>query len=71
MALKGRRPVYFPEYGDHHATPVYDRYQLGPGATVSGPAIVEERESTAVLGPSAVGTVDEFSNLIVRMSHDS
>jgi N-methylhydantoinase A len=50
---------------------VYDRYELGPGATVTGPAIVEERESTAVLGPSAVGTVDEFANLIVRMAHDS
>jgi N-methylhydantoinase A len=70
-ALKGRRSVYFPEYGDYRATPVYDRYQLGSGASVTGPAIVEERESTAVLGPSAVGTVDEFSNLIVRMSHDS
>ena len=55
-ALKGRRPVYFAQYGEYRATPVYDRYQLAPGATVSGPAIVEERESTAVLGPSAVGT---------------
>jgi N-methylhydantoinase A len=69
-ALKGRRPVYFRQYGDYRDTPVYDRYQLAPGASVTGPAIVEERESTAVLGPSAVGTVDEFSNLIVRMSHD-
>jgi N-methylhydantoinase A len=70
-ALKGHRPVYFPQYGDYRGTPVYDRYQLGPGATVTGPAIVEERESTAVLGPAAVGTVDEFSNLIVRMFHES
>jgi N-methylhydantoinase A len=70
-ALKGHRPVYFPQYADYRDTPVYDRYELGPGATVTGPAIVEERESTAVLGPSAVGTVDEFANLIVRMAHDS
>ena len=49
----------------------YDRYELGPGATLTGPAIVEEHESTAVLGPSAVGTVDGFANLIVRMAHDS
>jgi N-methylhydantoinase A len=70
VALKGRRPVYFQEYGSYRPTPVYDRYQLRPGDTVTGPAIVEERESTAVLGPSAVGVVDEYSNLVVRMSHD-
>ena len=63
--------MYFAQSGDYRATPVYDRYTLAPGAVVSGPAIVEERESTAVLGPSAVGTVDEFANLIVRMSHDA
>jgi N-methylhydantoinase A len=69
-ALKAHRPVYFAEYGDYHSTPVYDRYELMSGASITGPAIVEERESTAVLGPGAVGAVDEFSNLIVRMSHE-
>ena len=34
-------------------TPVYDRYALAPGTTFKGPAIVEERESTAVIGPAA------------------
>jgi N-methylhydantoinase A len=70
-ALKGRRPVYFQEYGTYRATPVYDRYQLRPGDTVTGPAVVEERESTAVLGPSAIGVVDECSNLVVRIAHDA
>jgi N-methylhydantoinase A len=69
-ALKTHRPVYFAQYGDFRNTPVYDRYQLMPGVVVNGPAIVEERESTAVVGPAAVGTVDEFSNLIVRMPHE-
>lgn len=70
-ALKGRRAVYYPEYGDYHDTPVYDRYSLGPGARITGPAIVEERESTAVIGPAAVAVVDELSNLVVRLSHDA
>ncbi len=34
-------------------TPVYDRYRLALGATFTGPAIVEERESTVVVGPGA------------------
>jgi N-methylhydantoinase A len=70
-ALKGRRPVYFPQYGDYHVTPVYDRYRLGPGATLTGPAVVEERESTAVIGPASVGVIDRFSNLIVKACHES
>jgi N-methylhydantoinase A len=45
--------------------PVYDRYALRPGVTVAGPAIVEERESTCVLGPRDRARVDEFGNLVV------
>ena len=66
-ALKGERPAYFPETGGFVPTPVYDRYRLSPGATFDGPAIVEERESTAVLGPGAHGQIDDHWNLIVRM----
>src|SRR5439155_17594304 len=47
-ALKGTRPAYFPEHGGYVETPVYDRYRLGPGAALLGPAIVEERESTLI-----------------------
>jgi N-methylhydantoinase A len=70
-ALKGTRPVYFQQCGDYCRTPVYDRYRLGPGNMFTGPAVVEERESTAIIGPGAVATIDEFSNLIVRTSDES
>ncbi len=51
-----RRPrntgrAYFPEARGYVETPVYDRYALGPGVRLAGPAIVEERESTTVIGP--------------------
>ena len=48
-------------------TPVYDRYALGPGASFDGPAIVEERESTAVIGPGARCRVDEGLTIVVTM----
>jgi N-methylhydantoinase A len=57
-AIKATRPAYFAESGGFVPTPVYDRYRLGPGATFGGPAIVEERESTAVIGPRARCRVD-------------
>jgi N-methylhydantoinase A len=65
-ALKGKRRAYFPERDGYVDTPVYDRYALGPGATFSGPAIVEERESTLIVGARGRGRVDEHSNVVVE-----
>jgi N-methylhydantoinase A len=47
-------------------TPVFDRYKLGPGATFPGPAIVEERESTAIVPPGARATIDAHHNLVIE-----
>jgi N-methylhydantoinase A len=66
-ARKGKRPVYHPEYGEHRATPVYDRYRLAPGTSFAGPAIVEERESTVVVGPRGTISIDRFRNLRVDL----
>ncbi len=66
-AVKGTRPAWFPEAGGFAATPVYDRYALRPGQTFEGPAIVEERESTAVLGPGARIRVDDGLALVVEL----
>lgn len=63
-ALKETRPVYFTELRSYVDAPVYDRYALGLGSKIQGPAIVEERESTAVIGPSATVTIDRFANLV-------
>ena len=65
--LKGERPAYFPETG-FRPTPVYDRYLLAPGARLDGPAIVEERESTVVVGLGAQVEVDAQANLVVTLS---
>ena len=64
--VKGRRRAYFPETGGWVDCPVYDRYRLAAGLEIAGPAIVEERESTSVLPPGVVGTVDEYANLVVE-----
>jgi N-methylhydantoinase A len=66
-AMKGERRAYFPEARGYVDTPVYDRYALAAGARLTGPAIVEERESTTVLPPGATASVDEYANLIVEV----
>ena len=66
-AIKGTRPVYFPEFRDFHATTVYDRYALVAGQAFDGPAIVEERESTLVVGPGGRFEVAAGGNIIVSI----
>jgi len=68
-ARSGERPAYFPEAGGFLATPVYDRYRLGPGDDLTGPAIIEERESTTVVGPRDRFRVDERGNLRVNLGY--
>ena len=65
--LKHRRPVYFAETDGYTETPVYDRYRLRPGDGVAGPAIIEERESTLVLGPAARATIAPNANILVEI----
>jgi N-methylhydantoinase A len=64
-ARKGSGLAYFPEAAGFIETPIYDRYRLGPGAAFEGPAIVEERESTVIVGPGARSRIDAHWNLIV------
>lgn len=64
-ALKGRRQAYIPEAKAYQDVEVYDRYALRPGDRFQGPAIVEERESTVVVGPDASCGVDQYLNLVI------
>jgi N-methylhydantoinase A len=67
-ARKGSRPAYFPEQGGYVDTAIYDRYALDPGTEFAGPAIVEERESTLIIGARGRARVDERFNVIVELS---
>ena len=66
-ALKGERPVYFPENGEFVATPVYDRYALKSGDEFQGPAVIEERESTLIVGPGGRFRVAPSGNIVVTL----
>ena len=47
--------------------PVWDRYALAPGMRVDGPALIEERESTVVVGSGDRVTVDARLNLVAEL----
>ncbi|MBI2854085.1 MAG: hydantoinase/oxoprolinase family protein [Chloroflexi bacterium] len=67
-ALKGHRPVYFPSCRRSFQTPVYDHYSLVPDLKIDGPAIVEQRESTTVVGPGDRICTDSYLNLLVEVA---
>ena len=47
--LRGRRPIWLPLKNRYGPVAVYDRYSLKPGTRLSGPVVLEERESTLVV----------------------
>ena len=71
QARKGSRQAYFPDAGGYVDTPVYDRYALQPGQEITGPAIVEERESTTVVPPGDTLSVDSHLNLRLTIGQTS
>ncbi len=64
---KGERMAYEPDLGQFVSHAVYDRYSIPVGAQISGPALVEELESTTVIGSAARASVDEHFNLVVEI----
>jgi len=66
--LKGRRPVHISAEKGFVDTPVYDRGALAPGFAATGPAIVEERESTTVIGDGDRFAVDRFGCLVIELA---
>ncbi|MBM4324495.1 MAG: hydantoinase/oxoprolinase family protein [Deltaproteobacteria bacterium] len=67
-AIKGKRPAYSPIAKDFIDYVVYDRYKLSPNSKFRGPAIIEEKESTLVVGEDASIAVDEFGFLWIDLS---
>jgi N-methylhydantoinase A len=67
-AIKGSRLAYFSERGGYGETPIYDRYALKPGMTFAGPAIVEERESTLIIGSRGSARIDEKLQIVVELA---
>jgi N-methylhydantoinase A len=59
------RPVWFQQRW--HDTPVYRREHLTPGATLTGPAIVEQLDATTVIEPGDRVRVDALGNLEITV----
>lgn len=64
-AQRASRRVYFA--GRWLDTPVYAREGLPVGATIAGPAIVAQLDTTILIDPGATATVDAVGNLVIAV----
>ncbi|RLC03996.1 MAG: hypothetical protein DRI57_28665, partial [Deltaproteobacteria bacterium] len=64
---KGERPAFSLIKKVFIPFTVYDRSELFPGAVMKGPAIIEERESTIIIGEDAEGSVDEYGFVWIHL----
>ena len=58
------RTARFERGGDRIEVPVYRRDELGAGTQLTGPAIVEERETTTVIGPGWTAEVTRDGSIV-------
>lgn len=58
--VKGNRQAFSLIRKQFISFTVFDRFKLFPGARIKGPAIIEERESTIVVGEDANAQIDEY-----------
>ena len=64
--LKSLAEVEMVTGGTAHATPVYDRDAMEPGATVKGPAILIESNATTIVEPGWQATVTPRNHLVLE-----
>jgi len=63
LAPRSERKVFFESIGGFVDCPVYARSDLAPGDVLTGPAIVEQMDTTTVLPPGFTARVDVAFNL--------
>ncbi|MEJ8766675.1 hydantoinase/oxoprolinase family protein [Oceanobacillus sp. HCA-5259] len=66
-ALREYRNVYFEETGGFINTPIYHRPSVPVGSIISGPAVVEQLDSTVIIPPDFVAEVDNYKNIIISL----
>lgn len=66
-AMKGVRIAYSPDTQSNIEYKVYDRYKLRAGAKLTGPAIIEEKESTTIVGPDAKISIDDYGTILIEI----
>ena len=66
-ARKGRRPVYFEPHG-FVETDIYAGERVRPGNLITGPAIIEEANTSVVIYPNQEAMLDQFLTYVIQVA---
>lgn len=66
-ALKGYRSVFFKEAGGFRDVPIYKRDKVPTEIEFTGPAIIEQLDSTVVIPPKFGVKIDAYKNIIMTV----
>ena len=66
----GSRPAWFPEAGGYVDTRIIDRQTLAGDTEVTGPAIIEDPDSTTVVLPGDVARLSAAGHLIIEVAQE-
>jgi N-methylhydantoinase A len=66
-----KRSVYFEDVDSFLECHVYNRIELPVGFCFKGPAIVYQIDSTTLVYPGQIATIDEFGNMIFEQGNDA
>ena len=62
---RGTRQVHFGQWLD---CPIHDRHDLAPGQYFTGPAIIEQADTTTVIEPGMTARVDAYHNVLIEVA---
>jgi N-methylhydantoinase A len=62
------RSVHLDARSGFQAVPIYDGNELRPGQSLSGPAIIEERNTTILVGPDDRLEIDASDNFLIHVA---
>jgi N-methylhydantoinase A len=68
--VKGQRQAFSLTQKEYIPFTVFDRFKLFPGASLSGPAIIEEKESTIIVGEDAQASVDDHGFVWIDLNEE-
>ncbi len=63
---RGKRLIYDPALGKQVAAPVYWRFDLPPGASFKGPAIIAEDETSTIVGANFKSTINSLGYIVLE-----
>jgi N-methylhydantoinase A len=63
---RSKRVIYDPALGKQVAAPVYWRFDMKPGATIKGPAIIAEDETSTIVGANFTASINSLGYIFLE-----